>query len=309
MGEHLSVSADIKANRGKAPCGKHILVLANPTATSFRFDYIHKIVELLSADGHKVDLKLTERAIEIAETSADPNLDVDIIAVAGGDASISEAACSLLERGIKPDLAIIPCGTANVLAHELHIPRSPEAIAKMIAQAKIKMLHNGYANGRAFFLSASTGFEAEVVHVVPLSLKRRFGKLAYLYIAIQLAFSRRHSHFRIRADGRDLTCAMAFVTNSKYYAGKNLIAPEASVLEKGLYLIAFRHDSMKALLLYTLRLLTDRLISSKNIEVIPVSNVRIDSFRAAAVQIDGEPFGGTPLEINVGTHQLSVVVP
>lgn len=308
MGEHLSTSVG-SGKKSRVRGAKRVLVLANPTATSFRFDYINKVVEQLVAEGLKVELKLTERAIEIAETSADPDLNVDVLAVAGGDASVSEAACALLERGMRPDLAIIPCGTANVLAHELGMPRSAEDVAKIIRKGKTETLYNGDANGRAFFLSTSTGFDAEVVHVVPLRLKRKYGKLAYIYIAFQLAFSRRRSHFRVRADSRDLTCAMAFVTNGKFYAGKNLVAPEASALKKGLHLIAFREDSVWALLRYTLRLLAGRLAYSKDIEVVPVTSVRIDSFRAAAVQIDGEPFGGTPLEVSVGENGLSVIVP
>ncbi|GHB21883.1 hypothetical protein GCM10007094_07500 [Pseudovibrio japonicus] len=293
--------------RTKPRKAKRVLILANPTATSFRMQNITEIVTCLEAAGMKVELKLTERASEIAETCADPDLNSDILAVAGGDASVSDAASTLLARGMKPHLAIIPSGTANILAHELNVPRTPQEIAKTIIAGKTQKLHNGYANGRPFFLSTSTGFDAEMVHVVPLRLKRRYGRLAYLFIAAQLAFSRRKGNFKVQADGEELNCAMALITNSQYYAGTHRVVPHASILEKQLHLLTFKDDSAWALFKYACRLLTGTVSKSPNVECRNIKTARIEAYRAAAVQIDGEPFGGTPLEVSVGDCELTVI--
>ncbi|KZK85172.1 Diacylglycerol kinase [Pseudovibrio sp. Ad13] len=291
----------------KSRKAKRVLILANPTATSFRFQNITEIVQCLEDAGMKVELKLTSRASEIAETCTDPDLSTDILAVAGGDASVSEAASALLGRGMKPHLAIIPLGTANVLAHELGVPSTPQEIAKTIIAGKTKKLHNGFANGRPFFLSTSTGFDAEVVHVVPLRLKRRYGRFAYLFIAAQLAFSRRKGSFKVRADDEELQCAMALITNGRYYAGKHLVVPDASILEKKLHLLVFKEDGVWALFKYACRLLTGSVAKSRNVECKAIRTARIDAYRAAAVQIDGEPFGGTPLEVSVGDCELTII--
>ncbi|SFT94779.1 lipid kinase, YegS/Rv2252/BmrU family [Pseudovibrio denitrificans] len=286
---------------------KRVLILANPTATSFRFQRITEIVKCLEEAGMKVELKLTNRASEITETCTDPDLNTDILAIAGGDASVSEAASAMLGRGMKPHLAIIPFGTANVLAHELGVPSAPKEIAKAIIAGKTQKLHNGYANGRPFFLSTSTGFDAEVVHVVPLRLKRRYGRFASLFIAAQLAFSRRKGSFKVRADGEELQCAMALIINGRYYAGKHLVVPEASILEKQLHLLTFKEDGAWALFKYACRLLTGSVVKSRNVECRTIKTARIEAYRAAAVQIDGEPFGGTPLEVSVGDCELTVI--
>ncbi len=286
---------------------RRVLILANPTATSFRFQSITKIVKCLEDAGMKVELKLTNRASEITETCMDPDLNTDILAVAGGDASVSEAASALLGRGMKPHLAIIPFGTANVLAHELGVPKAPQEVARTIISGRARKLHNGFANGRPFFLSTSTGFDAEVAHVVPLRLKRRYGRVAYLFIAAQLAFSRRKGSFKVRADDEELQCAIALITNGRYYAGKHLVAPDASILETKLHLLAFKEDGVWALFKYACRLLTGSLAKSHNVQCRTIRTARIDTCRAAAVQIDGEPFGGTPLEVSVGDCELTVI--
>ncbi len=286
---------------------KRVLILANPTAASFRFQSITEIISYLEGAGMKVELKLTSRASEITETCTNPDLNTDILTIAGGDTSVSEAATALLGRGMKPHLAIIPFGTANVLAHELGVPTTPEKIAQTIITGRKQKLHHGFANGRPFFLSTSTGFDAEIVHVVPLRLKRRYGRFAYLYIAAQLAFSRRKGNFKVRADGEDLQCAMALITNGRFYAGKHMVAPDASVLEKQLHLLTFKEDGVWALFKYACRLLMGTVASSKNVSHRTIKTARIDAYRAAAVQIDGEPFGGTPLEVTVGDCELTVL--
>ncbi|KZL18770.1 Diacylglycerol kinase [Pseudovibrio axinellae] len=306
MESQLSASAqgEVRKNTRKA---KRVLILANPTATSFRLKKITQIIKCLEEVGMKVELKLTDRASEISETCVDPDLNTDILAIAGGDASVSEAASAMLGRGMKPHLAIIPFGTANVLAHELGVPSTPEDIAKTIIAGKVRKLHNGYANGRPFFLSTSTGFDAEVVHVVPLRLKRKYGRFAYLFIAMQLALSRRKGSFKVRADDEELQCSMALITNGQFYAGKHLVAPDASILERQLHLLTFKDDSLWALIKYGCRLLTGTIAKSRSVECRKIKSARIDAYRAAAVQIDGEPFGGTPLEVSVGDCELTVI--
>ena len=93
-----------------------------------------------------------------ARSAADPALNVSTLVIAGGDGSINEALTGFQDHPDPPQLAVIPFGTANVLALELGLPRTPRAIAEMIFQERTKPLHYGIANGRPFVLMASTGF-------------------------------------------------------------------------------------------------------------------------------------------------------
>ena len=154
-----------------APCD--VLIMANPTAGGYRPKLLAKVQEKLQAGGCKVTLHLTSHAGEIGEVCADPKLAVGLLVIAGGDGSINEALAGFQSNPAPPDLAVIPFETANVLACELGLPRRSGAIAGAILRRRTKPLHAGLANGHPFVLMASSGFDAEVVHGIPLSLKRR----------------------------------------------------------------------------------------------------------------------------------------
>ncbi|MDX5593026.1 diacylglycerol/lipid kinase family protein [Pseudovibrio sp. SPO723] len=286
---------------------RRILILANPTASHFKTQTLSEIVTRLEAIGSKVELRLTRHVGEIAETCAHPELDVDIVAVAGGDGSINEAAQALQERAFKPALAIIPFGTANVLASELNIPSNPKDLAHLLATGKTRKLHHGLANGRPFYIMASTGFDAEVVHLLPLRLKRKLGKLAYINTALRLAWTRRRCIFRVKTEGEMIECRMVIAANGKHYGGRYGLFQEGSVLEDGLTLVLLAKDNPVALMRYGIRLWMGTLHRAKDVQILQTKQAYIESYKPAAVQIDGEPYGGTPLEITVGRTTLPIL--
>lgn len=146
-----------------------VLIVANPTSGGYSAEFLDDVRNRLEDLGCKTEIRLTRRAGEIGDICADPSLPVQTLVVAGGDGSVNEALTGFQNHPAPPQLGIIPFGTANVLALELGLPRNAKAIAELIRRGKTRQLHYGLANGRPFVLMASAGFDAEVVHAVPLS--------------------------------------------------------------------------------------------------------------------------------------------
>ncbi|MTI18660.1 YegS/Rv2252/BmrU family lipid kinase [Rhodobacteraceae bacterium RKSG542] len=286
-----------------------VFVLANPTASHFRPDDIKRFVKELERNDVEVEVKLTRRVGEIADTCASSELTADVVVIAGGDGSVNEAAQALQERSLKPALAILPFGTANVLAAEIGLPKEPEKLAELILKKSVRKLTHSLANGRPFYTCASAGFDAEVVHVLPYRLKRQLGKFAFFIKAIHLGLTRRSSQFRVRVNNSSHDCAMVLAIKGKYYAGKNLITPEGSVFERGYHLVLIKKDNLGFLCSLLLRLWLRRFHSAPDVEIIKAEQAYIESYRSAAVQIDGEPFGGTPLVLESTSSTLPVIAP
>ena len=91
----------------------------------------------------------------------------DVLVVAGGDGTINEAVNGL--RDARLPLAIVPLGTANVLAAEIGMATDPRTVARTIALGRPRPISVGVANGRRFLLMAGTGFDAHVVQHVDLA--------------------------------------------------------------------------------------------------------------------------------------------
>jgi diacylglycerol kinase (ATP) len=286
-----------------------VLVLANPTAGGFRHETLDTIAAELTRRGIPVTVHLTGRAGEIADICSRSDAAIGTVVVAGGDGSVNEAIAGFEKVATPPALAVVPFGTANVLAHELRLPFDPEALAGVIARRRTRPLYYGLANRRPFVLMVSAGFDAAVVHAVPLDMKRRCGKIAYAWTALRLAFRPRPPDVIVTADGERLVCRMAVVLKVSRYGGPFLVCPQASASRPELYLFAVVRDDPWAVVRMGLALLAGRFGNGGGIVMREVKTCRFESAGPVPCQIDGDTFGTVPVEIVRAPRPVEVIVP
>jgi diacylglycerol kinase (ATP) len=285
-----------------------VLILANPTSGGYRAQTLKQVQTRLEELGWNTEIRLTHRAGEIGEVCADPSLGVKTLVIAGGDGSINEAVTGLQYHPNPPQLAVIPIGTANVLALELALPKNANAIAETIARQKTKPLHLGLANGHPFMLMASAGFDAEVVHAVPIALKRRLGKLAYAITALKTGLTRKGIPLQITLDGELFAGKIAVASNARHYGGLFVICPTGAT-DPGLHMLVLEKDDPWSTLCYGIALMLGRIHKSRGATVKPFTNASICARDPVATQVDGDPFGTTPLDIRQADKTIPILVP
>lgn len=98
---------------------------------------------------------------------------IERIVVAGGDGTVNEAASALIhiDHESRPELAIIPLGTANDFATANHIPDSIADALTLAVEGKALSVDCVKANDRCFINVAAAGFGAEVTAETPVELK------------------------------------------------------------------------------------------------------------------------------------------
>ncbi|MGH6857097.1 MAG: diacylglycerol/lipid kinase family protein [Methylocella sp.] len=288
---------------------RSIIILANPRAGSFSRRKVEGIASILRRHGLQVEICYTKQSGEISRIVEERCAEVDAIAIHGGDGSINEAIAGLhRRRGRRPVLIVIPGGTADVLANELDLPVAATRIAQSIINGKTLPLHYGLANGRPFFLMASAGFDAAVVYAISPGLKQVMGKFAFVVAAVRLVFREKLPDVLVEAEGQTIRCRLAIVTNSACYGGGYLISPDNSVIRPGLRLIALTDDNFLALLRAGWRVITGRVEDGAEFFVRSITTVRLAGDRPVLVQIDGEAFGTTPVELEPVAEALRIVV-
>lgn len=285
-----------------------VLIMANPTSGGYNPDLLDEVSIRLEDLGWRTQVRLTRHAGEIGDICADPSLKVHTLVVAGGDGSINEALTGFQDHPEPPRLAVIPFGTANVLALDLGLPRTARSIARMISNGKTRPLHFGLANGRPFVLMVSAGFDAEVVHAVPLALKRRLGKLAYVITALRIGLTRKPSPVSVELDGEMISGRFAVASNARHYGGPFVICPGGAT-DPGLHMLILERDDPWSSLRYGLALVMGRIHKARGALVRPFTTARITSALNVAAQVDGDPFGATPIEIRQTDRTLPVLVP
>jgi diacylglycerol kinase (ATP) len=97
----------------------------------------------------------------------------------GGDGMVQRCADALV--GSDATVAIIPAGTANLLAHNLGIPQDlPEAVRIGVSGGR-RRIDLGRFNGEHFAVMAGIGFDADMIRAADGGLKDRLGRLAYVW--------------------------------------------------------------------------------------------------------------------------------
>ncbi len=128
----------------------------------------------------------------------------DVIAVYGGDGSVSEVAQELI--GKETPLAIIPGGTANVVSKELGIPQNTEeAIALLVnGEAEVVSMDMGLMNDEAFMIRVNLGIMADMVLEADRELKNKVGQLAYGITALQTMIKAEPMRYHLKIDGKEV---------------------------------------------------------------------------------------------------------
>ncbi len=106
----------------------------------------------------------------------------DIVFVWGGDGTVQR--CIDVAAG-NPDvtIAILPAGTANLLATNLGIPTDLAEAVQIGLRGDRRALDVGKVNGEHFAVMAGCGFDALMIRDADRGLKDKFGRAAYVWTA------------------------------------------------------------------------------------------------------------------------------
>jgi diacylglycerol kinase (ATP) len=248
-------------------------------------------------------------ATEIVRTFLDRG--IDLVAVCGGDGTISEAAAGL--AGTQVPLGILPGGTSNVLALELGIPRSQACAEDLLVDGVPRAVRFGRADGRLFLLWAGAGLDARVMGRMNLALKRRLGRAGIFWTALSEFVRYEFPRLEIEIDGAKHAATFAVACRARHYAGRWIIAPNASLDSGEFEVLLFPHADHRQL--YRLF----REMQSRNAGHLDNGLARIVRGRevsiralepyAVDVQVDGDCVLKTPVECRIGTETVNILVP
>lgn len=103
----------------------------------------------------------------------------DVIFVWGGDGTVQR--CIDAVAGHDATIAILPAGTANLLASNLGIPQDVDEAVQIGLHGDRRTLDTGTVNGEHFAVMAGAGLDALMIKDADAGLKDRIGRAAYLW--------------------------------------------------------------------------------------------------------------------------------
>lgn len=295
----------------RAERARRVLVIYNPTAGRKRGKRLTDTLALLRAKGCEVVERRTTRRGDAEEFARDASSDdFDVVVAAGGDGTVNEVINGMVGRPDRPRLAVIPLGTANVLALEIGLdPKDAEQVSDTIAHGPSRTVHLGLANGRHFLLMAGAGLDAHVVEGVNVALKRHAGKLAYVVESVRQAFGYDFPELQIRANGQTYEGRMAVACRGRFYGGPFVAAPDARLDRPKLEVCILPKSGVGGVVRYGLALPMNKLAELPEVQVVSADSITILGPRGAPLQGDGDIVARLPAEISIASETVELVMP
>ncbi len=232
---------------------------------------------------------------------------VPLVLACGGDGTLNEVANGL--AGTDTALGTLPAGTSNIWAREAGISRKPLDAARLMATGEWRLIDLGKAGNRYFMLFAGIGVDAQITRNVSLDMKRRVGAAAYGITAVREALRWRSRPVTVRLDGVEqrLDVLMAFAGNARLYAGLTKITPKAVVDDGLLDVCIYQGSGRLDIAMHTARTLMQSHYKADKVLVQRVKRMEFDWEEPLPAQLDGDPMGDCPREIEVVPRALWVV--
>ena len=248
-----------------------------------------------------------------------------LIAV-GGDGTVAE----LVNRTTPGlPLTVFPAGNENLLARHFGLGPTPEECCRTVVTGAVVQRDAGRAGQRIFLIMVGCGFDANVVHSLHLHRSGHVTSASYFnpimasiryydYPELQVYWNEdatAESGTTPRAEAAQPTEALSsgarwlFAFNLPCYGAGLQIAPEADGSDGLLDVCTFRHGGIWHGLYYTAAVLTGTHRWLTDFARRRAGKLRVTSRSNVPYQLDGDPGGFLPVEIEVLPKRLTLVVP
>jgi diacylglycerol kinase (ATP) len=303
---------------------QNALVIHNPNAgyngaaRRRKLDVARKI---LSSGGIQADLEETRGpgdATEIARRAMTQGR--QLVIACGGDGTVNEVVNGLAgeQNGHRVPMALLPAGTANILAKEIGLPWDIPAAAQKLVEGTVREVALGLAtplkepSKRRYFLSvAGAGPDGMIVYSIDLDLKARVGILAYWWQGAREVFRYKYPHFRVVTGNEKLDVSLVVVGRTKHYGGPFQITTEADLYSDEFELMGLTTKSGLKYLSYLPTLWMGKLRGTDGVHFWKASSIVCEPLDQNPVyaQVDGEPLARLPVEFKIVPRALKLLVP
>ena len=292
---------------------KNIHIIINPA--SGRTEPILSIINAAMKEaGIHWDVSITKEkgdGLQLAKAAVKQG--AEVVCVYGGDGTVMEVMSGLMGSAVP--LAILPGGSANIMASELNIPQDLKEACKLICEgpATLRAIDVGQFDKHYFIVWISIGFEAVMVKGANRKSKNRFGRFAYLFSAIASLKQISTVRYDLRIDGQEdkvegVTCIIANAGNLGF---TNVSLDRHIDVSDGLLdIIVVRKANLSLLKLMLITLIKrERPDNFELVEHWQGKEISVTSSLTQVVQCDGEVLEKIPIHIKIIPGAIKVLVP
>ncbi len=293
---------------------RRALVVANPIAGRGQgAKAAREVVEGLSRMGIPAETHLTTGRGDGRARVRCMDDDIDLVVSIGGDGTLREVFDGLLDPSVA--VGAVPMGTANVLSLDLGLPRDVDRALEVFAGGRTATIDLALANGHVSFLVTGVGLDGQAVREVERARKGPITRWSYATAIWRALRSYRPPALTVEIDGQREkdTYGLVLISNIINYGGFMQLDAERK-LDDGLFEVyLFPRARARELAALAMRSRFSPLLrptpARDDVRMVRARRVLVDSDEPVPIQVDGDYRGETPLEFEVSSRQVRLLVP
>ena len=195
------------------------------------------LIQIFSEAGYEVVACPTKSAGYATQAVKERDTDCALVVCAGGDGTLDEVVCGMMQSEQLTPIGYIPGGTTNDFATSLQIPAVMTEAAKVAVYGDAFSCDVGKMNGDYFVYTAAFGLFTEVSYETKQDIKNILGHTAYLLEGVKRLGDVKSYRVRVSYDNLTIEDDFIFgmITNSKSIGGFKEITGKNVDLADGLF--------------------------------------------------------------------------
>ena len=298
---------------------KTALLVANPTAGAWRApDFAARLASELQAHGFSTE---TIPTTATADDSLPQRLaGADVAVALGGDGTLNRVADAIVrieDPQRRPRLAFLACGTGNAATRAFRLPRTPESVARLIADGSTRTIDVGVVSRdgmrvATFLLWAGIGLDATLIESVAQNRANCRGTrvtLEYVWQGLRMMFAYRFPTIHLQSPEAPPGPFGAVMIANVGQMAIGAVTAHANPSDGRLNVIATKPRS-RALWIASAIMTTINLYDRcPRVSRTLATRLHAESASYVPVHVDGEPIGALPVDIEILPSALNLCAP
>ena len=179
--------------------------------------------DILRKYGYDTEIIITKAAGDAEKIIQGIDKSVDLVISGGGDGTLNEIVSGNLKREKPLVIAPLPLGSTNDVGNMYGLDHSVYENLEIVLKGKAKKVDICYINEAPFVYVACLGDYIDMAYATPRSLKKKYGKIAYILYGMKQLRKKIHQYniqYKIDGETHIGRYSFIFITNSSRIAGQ-----------------------------------------------------------------------------------------
>lgn len=286
---------------------KQMLFVFNPRSGKAQIkNHLLSILDTFVKGGYEIQVHVTQKTKDAVNVVKERAAGKDLVVCSGGDGTLNETICGLMQLKDPPLLGYIPAGSTNDFATSLGLPSNMSKAAREIMEGMPYPIDIGhFCEDRYFVYIAAFGAFTEVSYMTPQEKKNLLGHQAYMLEGVKSLLSVKPYHMKVETSDMVIEDDFIFgmITNTISVGGFKGLVPQSVALNDGMFevlLIRMPKTPLDLSNIISYMFLKEE--QNEYVHKFKTSKLTLFSEEPVDWVLDGE-FGGTRTEVTIENLQ------